>query len=168
MWLRKAADALSKVIRPLSGVIYSVGLGVLAALMFMTAADVILRYLFNRPIAGTFDITMFMMAILVSFGLAYCAIKKGHVRVDLVVEHLPKRAQAIIDSITGLFAVGLFALITWQSAFYVMTLWSSGVKSMELVVPFYPYAGMVALGSACLTIVLIVDFLEFLSEAIKG
>ena len=167
MWLSKAADSLDRVVRPLSGAFYSVGIGVLAVLMFLTAGDVTLRYVFNRPITGTFDITQFMMAILVSFGLAYCAVKKGHVRVDLVVSHFSKRAQTIIDAITGLFGLGLFSLITWQAAVNMKELWGSGLTSSVLLTPVFPFAGLVALGSACLTLVLLSDFLNFLSEAVK-
>ena len=167
MWLSKAADSLNKVVRPLSGGIYSVGIGVLAALMLLTAMDVTLRYIFIRPITGAFDITGFMMAILVSFGLAYCAVKKGHVRVDFVVVRFPQRVQAIIDSITGLLGFGLFSLITWQAAAHMKELWESGLTSSVLLTPVFPYAGLVALGSACLTLVLLADFLNFLSEAAK-
>lgn len=167
MWLSRAADSLNRVVRPLGGALHSVGIGVLVVMMFLTASDVTLRYVFNRPIAGAFDLTEYMMAIVVAFGLAYCAVKKGHVKVDLVVSRLPQRAQAIIDSITGFLSLGLFSLITWQCCLHIKVQFAEGVSSTVLHIPAFPFVAVVALGSALLTLVLLTDFLDFLSQAVR-
>ena len=167
MWLSKAADSLNKLVDPAARALHSVGVGVLAVMMLLTASDVILRYVFNQPIIGSYDLTEYMMAIVVSFSLAYCAFSKGHVRVDLIVSHLPRRLQAGIDSVTGLLGFILFSLITWQSFVYMKLLFASGLESTVLLIPRYPFAGLVCLGSAFLTIVLLVNFLEFLSQVVQ-
>ena len=167
MWLSKAADWLNRLICPVVSVLHSIGVGVLAVLMVLTASDVTLRYVFNRPIVGSFDLTEYMMAIVVSFGLAYCASSKGHVRVDFVVSHLPPRVQAAIDSITGLLSTVLFSFITWQCFVYTRLLFDSGLESTVLLIPRFPFAGLVCLGSAFLTVVLLADFLEFLSRMVR-
>ncbi|MFX0202441.1 MAG: TRAP transporter small permease subunit, partial [Candidatus Hodarchaeota archaeon] len=89
----KASNSLNKILLPVSIVLQGVGAVVLAVMMFLTASDVTLRQ-FKLPIIGTDDITAFLMAILISFGLAYCTIKKGHVQVDFIVERLSIRTQA--------------------------------------------------------------------------
>jgi len=167
MWLSKLADLVNILVRPVVAVLHGAGVGVLAALMALTAGDVTLRYVFNRPIVGSYDLTEYMMAIVVSFGIAYCAFLKGHVRVDIVVSHFPPRVQAAIDSITGLFGVFLFSLITWQSFVYMQLLIDSGLKSAVLLIPRFPFAGLVFLGSAFLTIVMLANLLEFLAEAVR-
>ncbi len=167
MWLSKIADSLNRFIHPAARLLHSAGVSVLAILMVLTASDVTLRYVFNRPIVGSYDLTEYMMAIVVSFGLAYCAFFKGHVRVDLIISHFPQRLQATIDSITGLFGVILFSLITWQSFEYMALLFDSGLKSTVLLIPRFPFAGLVCLGSAFLAIVLLANFLEFLSQAVR-
>jgi len=167
MWLSKAADSLNSVIRPVSVVLHSIGVGVLALMMLLTASDVTLRYVFNKPIVGSFDLTEYMMAIVVAFSLAYCAVMKGNVRVDLVVSRLSQRAQAIIDSVTGLLGLGLFSLITWQCFVYMKILFASKLASSVMLIPAFPFVGLVACGSALLTLVLLVDFLDFLSQAVR-
>jgi TRAP-type C4-dicarboxylate transport system permease small subunit len=167
MWLSKAADWANRLVRPAVMVLHSAGVVILAAMMLLTASDVTLRYIFNRPIVGSFDLTEYMMVIVVSFGLAYCAFLKGHVKVDLVVSHLPQRVQAFIDSLTGLLGIALFALITWQSYVYMKLLFESGLESTVLLIPRFPFAGLVCLGSALLTIVLLANFLEFLAQAVR-
>lgn len=167
MWLSKAADSLNKLVYPAARVLHSAGVGILALLMLLTAGDVTLRYVFNRPIVGSFDLTEYMMAIVVSFGLAYCAFFRGHVSVDIIVSRLPQRIQAAIDSITSLLSIILFTLITWQGYVYMKLLFDSGLESTVLLIPRFPFAGLVCLGSAFLTIVLLANFFEFLSQAVR-
>ena len=166
MWLRKLADAVNRLVRPAVTVLHGAGASVLAAMMVLTASDVTLRYVFNRPIVGSFDLTEYMMAIVVSFSLSYCAFFRGHVSVDFIVNRLPRRAQAVIDGITGLLGIFLFALITWQSWVYMRLLFASGLESSVLLIPRYPFAGIVFLGSAFITIALLANFLEYLSQAV--
>jgi len=167
MWSDKTSDSLYKVVRPVSTVLQGVGAGVLAVMMLLTASDVTLRR-FKYPIMGTDDITAFLMAILVSFGLAYCAIKKGHIQVELIVEHLPRRVQAIIDSITTLLGLGLCTLITWQSFANMVSVYNSGATSWTLNIIAFPFAGLVAFGFAWFTLVLLADFFNAISRVVKG
>jgi len=152
--------------RPISVVLQGVGAGVLTVMMLLTASDVTLRQ-FKFPIMGTDDITAFLMAILVSFGLAYCAIRKGHVRVDLIVERLPSRVQAIIDTVTTLLGLGLCILITWQSFVNMVSLYTSGATSWTLNIIAFPFAGLVAFGFAWFTLVLLADFLNAIVRVVK-
>ena len=165
--LDKATHFADRVVRPISGWIHSVGVSVLAVMMFLTFADVFLRYVFNRPILASHELTLYMMAILVAFGLAYCAVLKGHVAIDLVVSHFPPRTQAIIDSVTCIISLGLFSLITWQGAIYTMDKLVSGHESEVLEIPIYPFIGVVTLGSLVLCLVLISHLFEFLSQAVR-
>lgn len=167
MWSDRASDSLYNVVRPVSGVLQGIGAGVLAVMMLLTAADVTLRQ-FKFPIMGTDDITAFLMAILVSFGLAYCAIRKGHIKVDLIVEHLPSRVQAIIDSITTLLGFSLCTLITWQSFANMVSVYNSGATSWTLNIIAFPFAGLVAFGFVWFTLVLLADFFNAISRVVKG
>ena len=46
-------------------------------------------------------------------------------------------------------------------------LFDSGLKSTVLLIPRFPFVGLVCLGSAFLTIVLLANFLEYLSQAVR-
>ena len=78
MWLRKTTDSLDILYRPMIKLLNSIAMGILAAMMFLTATDVILRYIFNRPISGAYELIEYMMAILIPFALAYCALQGSH------------------------------------------------------------------------------------------
>ena len=163
MWLTRIARALNRVISPVSRVAHAGGVVCLAAMMFLTTVDVTLRQ-FNRPVMGAFELTQFMMAVLVSFGLAYCALMKGHVSVDLVISRLRQRARAILSSIIYLVSLGLFSLITWQSVLQAQTQAAAGQTSAILYIPVFPFVWVLAFGSALLCLVLLLNFLESLTE----
>lgn len=167
MWLSNASDWLNRVVSPVSKVTHRIGVGVLAVMMFLTAGDVTLRYVFNKPIPGSFDLTEYMMAIVVAFSLAYCAVMKGHVRVDIVVARFPQRAQAIIDIITGLISIGILSLITWQCFVHMKALSASKVTSSVLYIPSFPFAGLVGFGSALFTLVLLTNLIDYLYQAVR-
>lgn len=168
-WLGKAADLiLSNKGTRLPINIFCIAAGVsLASMMFLTAADVTLRYVFNRPIFGAYDITQSLMVVFVSGGLAYCAIKKGHVAVDLVVSRLPQRAQVIIDSITGLLSIGIFSLIAWKTFELMQFMFGLKITSVVLLIPVFPFVGVVGLGAILLIIALLAELLNSLSKAVS-
>ena len=139
----------------------------LAIIMFLTFVDVVLRYVFNRPIVGSYELISYMMAILVAFGLAYCAVKKGHVTVDLLITHLPLPAKGIFESIIYFLSLVFFSLVTWQSALYVKETFNLKLISAVLRIPAYPFVAIVVLGSAVFCLVLLVDFLNSLSKMVK-
>ena len=105
--LDKAAHWVERVVFPLNGVMHKVGLAILLLMMFLTVGDVVGRYFFNRPISGTFELTNFMLALVVFFAIGYTQVRRGHISIDVVVSRFSPRAQAIIDSITYLFSLGL-------------------------------------------------------------
>ncbi len=143
------------------------GVSVLALMMFLTSTDVLLRYVFRRPITGSVELIEYMLAILVAFSIAYCAVRKRHVSIDLVVSHFPQRVRAIVNGINCLMGMGILFLITWQCAVYVKEEFDAGLTSGSLYIPVFPFVGAVALGSAMFFLVLLTHLFEFVSRAVR-
>ncbi len=91
---------LATIAKRLSQLLSGIAAAILALMMFLTALDVCLRYFFNRPLAGAFELVGYMMAILVPFSIAYCYQQRGHIVVDLFMERLRAKTRAVIDIIT--------------------------------------------------------------------
>lgn len=168
MWIDRTTRFLERIINLVVRFTNTVGAGVLALMMFMTAVDVCLRYLFNRPILGGVELTEFMMAIVVSFALAYTAVHKGHISVEMVVQRFSPKVQAVINSITCFLSLAVFAVITWWSIVYAENLRIGGHVSAELYIPIYPFIYAVAIGSAIICLVFLVNLFEHLTGVIKG
>jgi TRAP-type C4-dicarboxylate transport system permease small subunit len=168
MLLDKTIRVFYLLTRPLSTFLNYIAAGVLAAMMFLTGLDVTFRYLFNSPIPGSYEITQYMMPIVIAFGLARCAMEKGHVNVELVISRFSARTKACMNSIVNLFFFALFALITWQSLLRAMGMITSGLKSEVLAIPVFPFVLMVTLGCGVLSLVALKDVFEFLAEALRS
>ena len=138
----------------------------LILMMSLTCLDVAMRYFFSSPIPGSFELTEFMMPVVITFGFAYCALEKGHVHVELVTSKLPRRTQAVMNGIACLVFFGLFLLITWQSWLRAKGMMDSGQTSITLAIPVFPFVLAVALGSAALCLVVLRDFFSYLSDAV--
>ena len=165
MWLVRAVHRAYRVINPISRWVHSAGTGILALMMFLTATDVSLRYLFNRPILGSYELVEYMMAILVAFTIAYCALERGHVNIELLISRLPQRAQSVVNSFTGLISLGLFSLIAWRSFLQARILYFAGSTSSALHIPQFPFVIITSVGFGLLSLVVLIQFLESLSQA---
>ena len=107
----------------------------LAAMMILTGVDVAMRYFFNHPIPGSYEIIEFMMPMVVALGLAFCTLNDGHVRVDLVTSLMPKRVQQLMQSAAYLTMLCVFAIIAWQSVVRARGMIASGQYSEVLYLP---------------------------------
>ena len=146
----------------------AIAMGVVVVLMLLGAADVIGRYLLNKPIKGAYGISEVMLVAIVFFGWAYTLSVEGHVRLDIVVSRLRPWSQAIIGFITSFIALVIFGLITWQSALKALAT-SKGYEVIDIInIPLYPFQFFVSLGAFALCLELIVQMLHFLTGMRKG
>ena len=91
-----------------------VGAFSLFTMMCLTTVDVVGRYIFNRPITGVFELTEYLVLILIFSFIGYTQSKKGHVAVDILLPVLPPRLKKLIDVANHLVCLALMGLITWM------------------------------------------------------
>lgn len=138
--------------------------GVLGLLMVLTVANVILRDFFDKPIMGTPELSEFMMVLVVFLALAWCAITRKHVKVELFTSRLSTKTQVILNGITLLLTLGIFVIITWQSALESMEVYDTTSLLRIPNAPFY-WIMTFGLGLLCLSIVVLI--IENITEARK-
>ncbi len=136
-------------------------------MMFLVTTNVLLRYVFSRPLKSVYEIVEIMLVIVVCFGMAYTAILKGLVSVEVLVERFPPRAQALMGMVNSLLGLCLFSLITWKSAEQAITYWTEGSTTYVSNVPLFPFVLVVVFGSGLLSLVLLTQFLESMSRMMK-
>ena len=156
-----------KIITAINRVMNFTAAGVLAVMMLLTVSDVFLRYAFNEPIIGTTELTELMMICVAFLGLGWCAIKRAHLKVDLIVARLSPRTQAIADSITLFASLCLCVFFTWRCFLESVTSIQLGVTSSLLQVPDYPFYFILTLGFALLCVVMVTNVIENIAKAVK-
>jgi len=139
---------------------------ILTAMMLLTAVDVCLRYLFNRPITGSFELVEFMMALFIPFSVVFCASEKAHVKVDIILEYFSKGIRSFFIFIANLISFVLFVLITWQTIIYIIEEYDSKLTSAVLYIPVYPFIGTLAIAFAILSFILLAELMNHLAQTI--
>lgn len=146
-----------------SSLLSNIGAIALFGMMALTVIDVAGRYLFNAPLLGAFELTEFLVLILIFSFLGYTEANKRHICVELILDLLPKRVQYICELINHVICLGLFVLITCMAVLKAIELMSTGESSPNLFIPNYPFAFFLALGSLVMCIEYIRDIAGLLS-----
>ena len=88
---------------------------VLFTMMMLTALDVGGRYLFNKPIAGGFEITEILLAALIYCGLPLVSARREHIVIDtfdpLFSQRLRRRLDMMAEVVCALALAGVGWLI---------------------------------------------------------
>ncbi|MFH1652233.1 MAG: TRAP transporter large permease subunit [Chloroflexota bacterium] len=161
----------SKITRPLNTVsektsraANALGLFIIVAMMLLTFINVFLRYAFNEPIKGAYEITELMMAALVFLGLGYTALQKGHVSIEWVVSRLSARAGTALGKVTQVLSIIFLALIAWQGIAQAQAVQERHTVAGLTNIPVFPFLYVLAFGAAVMCLVLLADLLNYLNE----
>ena len=79
----------------------------------LTAYNVIMRYVFSKPVTGATEWSQMLLIIaMLAMGIA---IADGRsIRVGMIVDHFPKKLNIAFELIMGLLAFAFFALVGWM------------------------------------------------------
>ena len=157
-------DRLKKGIQRLNRFISGIGAVFLIPLMLITSSDVIGRDIFNHPIAGTVELSEYMLAVFILMGLAYSQQVKAHVGVSIFISRIPPQAQLILNLITTLLSLFIFFILTWQG--YIVGIEERTVSDM-LRVPQYPFRLLVAVAAFLLFLELLIDFIGTIKKLVE-
>jgi TRAP-type C4-dicarboxylate transport system permease small subunit len=152
---RRALERLETALTLLSTII-------LFVLMFYVTAEVLMRYLFNRPLPGHLELTQLLIAPAVFLALSWVQARRGHVGMDLLHEKLSPRGRAAADCLTLALALATFLVITWFSAQSTWTAWEVQDVTPTANITTWWSRSAVAVGSALLCIRLGMQLVESL------
>ena len=140
----------------LSDALRLIGLGCLVGMMLLTCVDVIGRKL-GHPIFGSVELVGFMATMAVAFALPYTHQVKAHIGVEVLVQLLSQKTQAVIELCTHLVSLALFGIVTWQMFLYADTIHKSGTVSMSLELPEHVIIYVVAVCFLIFSLVIVKD-----------
>lgn len=169
---------LSKVVDPLSQYGGWIAAVALAFMMFMTVIDILGRKIggfsfihsiggFIGPVPGSLEMTELGLGVLISFGLGYTASKKGHIRVDLLLQYTSKKQTSWFDLCTYLLSFLMYCGVAWQAWKIGMSIYSSQLKTAVLGISIFPFPFVLVLGASIMALVFLRDFLTSIEEVSK-
>jgi TRAP-type C4-dicarboxylate transport system permease small subunit len=97
----------------------------IAIMMFSTTIDTVMRYVFNSPIPGIFELNEVILVVCVFMGLAWCQIQRGHIRVTILLVRLTSKKALLLDIMVWLVALAFVLILaqqTWHDAVYAYSI----------------------------------------------
>lgn len=164
--LRRTAGAVDAALGSVFKWTNLIGVCMIVGMMALTTVDVALRYFLRAPILGTVEIVQFLLVVTVFFGLAHTQRSGGNISAEILVDMLPKRAQAAIDAFTGLLALGVYATMAWVMVVHVLGPGGLIETSDMLEIPVWPFKILAACGVALLSLELAASVIRNLALAV--
>jgi C4-dicarboxylate transporter DctQ subunit len=92
-----------------------IGAILLLGLTFLVGTDITLRYLFYEPLGWVKEVSEYILVFLGFLVAAWILKDDRHVKMDLVLNNVGPRAQAMMNIITSLISTIVVLIITWFS-----------------------------------------------------
>ncbi|HUT70741.1 MAG TPA: TRAP transporter small permease [Desulfatiglandales bacterium] len=164
----KKSETLAKGVSLMNSALKYVCVSLLFFMMALGTVDVIGRYLFNKPILGTLEVFEILLPAIVLLGLGYTQENRGHVTMELLVLQLSPRTKTILDIVTNGCALFISVLILWRGWILTTMYWRMGRTIPTIDIPMFLPQLFVPLGALVLSLVLMVQMLEYIIQLKKG
>jgi C4-dicarboxylate transporter, DctQ subunit len=113
----------------------------LAAMTLITFSQVIARYFFNSGAVWALELTTYLFAWLVLFGMSYGVRVGSHIGVDAVTRMLPQNWQRLFAIVAAMLCMAYCVLLFIGGMQYVSTIYNLGIKSEDLPIQqWIPYS----------------------------
>lgn len=140
---------------------------ILLGIMLFIVINILMRRLFNSPITGSYDLVSLFIVIVVVLALANCAVQKGHIAIDFLVDRFPLWIQRLIDFTTNIVCLIFIVLFTYYTAKHAYITAISGDSTLTLKIPYYPFIYATSFGYLLLSVVLLIDLINLFKDVIK-
>lgn len=109
----------------------------LVIMMAVTIVDVSMRYAFNRPVSGSYDLVECMLVVFVFHGLAAVFLRRQNIVIDVADYVVGERiVRALLRMADVLSVIGLL-LLTWAMIGPALQAYQYGDRKLELALPLY-------------------------------
>ena len=111
-----------------------------AALIFMmcvTVLDVFLRYVFNSPVRGSYDLVEAMLVVFVFNGMSTAFLHRRSITIDLVDTFASSRVVAALVRLSDVLSIVAVVLFTYAMIVPAMQSFAYGERKLELQLPIY-------------------------------
>ena len=130
--LERIGNGGIKVLRVIAGIL-------LTCLMLLTAVDVVMRYIFNSPIRGSFEIAEILVALLMFSGFPLVSLNNQHVSIDLLDHFFSPTVSRILNFCAGVACMAIFAGMGLLLLRKISRMTLTGDVTIALNIPLIPF-----------------------------
>jgi len=159
---------MEKLIYRLNYLFSRIGILVMMFLTFITVIDISGRYLFNKPLPGTIELTELALVVIVYLTLGYTEHFGEHIVIDTVYKAMPKGVRYVLFIIASIISFASILLMSWQLYVYAGRMLSGGYKTGVLGIPYYPVVIIASIGSLSFGLAIISNMVKFIKKGEEG
>ncbi|MDR2390362.1 MAG: TRAP transporter small permease [Planctomycetota bacterium] len=133
--MRKFENALNRVIGWVSIVSYAGFFFIMA----LTVIDVFMRFAFNNPILGSYEIIERTVFCGVFASFAYAQMHKSHIRITMLVRLFPRVLRYACVAFTGFLSAAIVLAMAYAAVIQARTAFTAHYVTGVLKIPLYPF-----------------------------
>lgn len=136
----------------------------LSLLILIVILDVIMTYVFDKPLEWAIEISEYILAFISFIGAGWLMREEGHLRFDMVLEQLPRKARAFMEVFVSIVCLVVSIVISWASFEIMMDLLAKGTVTVSILqLPRWILIASIPLGFSILALQLIRRSLQYLA-----
>ena len=152
--------AFEKVCDVLSRILSYISFAGFVVIMMFIVLNVVLRAFFDSPILGAYEIVEQMMMVGVFTSFAYAQRQGSHIRITMLLMHLPRQLSMLICTLTGLASTGIVCLLTYAAYRQFVVAQTNHYTSAMLDFPISPFYVLEIVTCAVFALTLLLDTLK--------
>ena len=111
----------------------------LMVMMSVTVADVFLRYIFNSPVRGSYDIVEAMLVVFVFNGMSTAFLHRKSITIDLIDSLASRPFVAALIRISDVLSIVTVCFFSYAMIVPAMQAYAYGDIKLDLQVPLWWY-----------------------------
>jgi TRAP-type C4-dicarboxylate transport system permease small subunit len=122
----------------------------LAGLILTPFSQIIMRGIFNVPMAGAEEMARYMLICLTFLAAALVSLEGGQIKMEEIQALLPERPRWLLQLAIEVSAIALFGILSWAALGTIARNINSRTATLEM--PFLIFMGPLAIGAVLLTV----------------
>lgn len=118
---------------------------ILLVMMLLTFVDVVARYLFNRPMAGAFEVTELLLLVLIFAGLPLVTYADEHALMDFIDRLLGPRGTRWLERAVQVLCAAVMFLLAWLVWLKADRIWAYRDTTDVLRIAYGPFVYFMAI-----------------------
>ncbi|MFH1934410.1 MAG: TRAP transporter small permease [Pseudomonadota bacterium] len=116
--------------RVMEGLAWFAGLLMLFALITV-CVDVVMRYFFNNPTGWVLQFSEYILLYIPFLAAAYVLKEESHIKIDIVLNRLSEKAQALMNMVTSILGFFVLVVLTYYGALITFDYYQRKVPTIE-------------------------------------
>jgi TRAP-type C4-dicarboxylate transport system permease small subunit len=117
----------------------------------------------------TDELAGYMLVLAATWGFAYTLRTGAHVRIDVLLPHMPPLLRAAMDGLAQVLMAFFACMFAWRTWLLVLDSWDTGIRSSTyLLTPLWIPQAILSVGFSLLAVTAVVMALTIVAEWAKG